>query len=174
MDATALMRKAVLVPRPGVGHVEQALDDAPLYDPKDPPGFFLQASPSFAGGNLPDGVWQRVPIGAAGQVLTVDPTGTFVQWLNSPSGFANPMLALGDLIDGAAGGTPQRLPIGSTGQVLTVVGGVPVWQNASSGFSNPMTTAGDIIYENVTPAPARLAARTSVWRRRPARACRRC
>jgi hypothetical protein len=73
--------------------------------------------------------------------------------LNIPGGsgglMTNPMNTLGDIITGAAGGTPARLGIGGTGQVLTVVGGVPQWANSAAGFANPMTQAGQLITSGV-------------------------
>jgi hypothetical protein len=68
----------------------------------------------------------------------------------------NPMTTLGDLIDGAAGGTPARLPIGGAGQVLTVVGGVPAWANSAAGFANPMTTIDDVIVAGAAGVATRL------------------
>jgi hypothetical protein len=58
--------------------------------PDDPPIFLLQAAPTFAGGVLPDGCWQRVPIGTTGQVLTVQADGS-VAWITGGGGFSNPM-----------------------------------------------------------------------------------
>ena len=55
-------------------------------DPTDPPLFLLQASPSWAPW-LPDAVFQRVPIGGAAQVLTVQADGS-VAWANSAAGSA--------------------------------------------------------------------------------------
>ena len=58
--------------------------------PDDPPIFLLQAAPTWAGGILPDGVWQRVPIGVTGQVLTVQADGS-IAWITGGGGFSNPM-----------------------------------------------------------------------------------
>ena len=53
--------------------------------------------------------------------------------------------------------------IDHTGKLLVCVtaGNPGVWVAPTSGMSNPMTTLGDLIYENVTPAPARLAGNTT-------------
>jgi hypothetical protein len=50
----------------------------------------------------------------------------------------NPMNTEGDLIYGAAGGTPTRLPAGVAGQVLQSngTGDSPTWVNPSFGFTN--------------------------------------
>ena len=162
-DVRALMTagQAVTIPRPGVDLIDEAAaEPAPYHDPLDPPIFLLQAAPTFAGGNLPDGVWQRVPIGAAAQVLTVQSDGS-VAWANNPAGFTNPMVNLGDMIQGGISGVPTDLPIGTAGQVLTVVSGVPAWANAASGFSNPMTGTGDMISATTGGVPVRVPAGTS-------------
>src|SRR6516225_10588559 len=125
-------------------------------DPHDPPLFLLQASPAWAPW-LPDAVFQRVPIGTAAQVLTVQADGS-VAWQNSAAGFANPMTTTGDPITSNPGGTPVRLGIGGPNQVLTTVGGLPVWANATSGFSNPMSQPGDIIVGGLAGAATRLGA----------------
>ena len=124
-------------------------------DPQDPPVFLLNASPSWFGGALPDGVWQRVPIGTTGQVLTVQADGS-IAWITGGGGFSNPMTTLGDLITGGGGGTPTRLAVGSNGQILTVSGGVPAWSGGV--LTNPMTTQYDMIVGGVAGAPGRLAA----------------
>jgi len=63
-------------------------------------------------------------------------------WQTPPSGFADPMTSIGDMIIRNGSNVTTRLGIGTSGQVLTVVGGVPAW---ATGFSDPMTTDGDII-----------------------------
>lgn len=123
-------------------------------DLTDPPVFLLQAAPTWAPW-LPDGVFQRVPIGANGQVLTTD--GASVSWQNASSGFANPMTSAGDLIEGGSGGTPTRLALGASGQVLSVVSGSIAWANNTSGFANPMTTTQDLIVGGTAGAAGRLA-----------------
>jgi len=123
-------------------------------DPHDPPLFLLQASPAWAPW-LPDAVFQRVPIGGTGQVLTVQADGS-VAWQNSSAGFSNPMTTVGDIIVEGAGPAPTRLAIGPAGTVLTVVSGSPAWVAASSGFANPMTTLGDMIAATTGGAPIRL------------------
>ena len=135
------------------GKILPPVVDARAPDPTDPPIFLLQALPTWAPW-LPDGQYQRVPIGATGQVLTVQADGS-VNWQNSSAGFSNPMTTLGDLIDGGVGGAAQRLAVGANGTVLTVVSGVPAW-SASSGFANPMTTSQDLIVGGVAGAAGRL------------------
>ena len=124
-------------------------------DASDPPVFILLASPTYAPW-LPDTAFQKVPIGATGQVLTVNADGS-IGWSNSSAGFSNPMTTLGDLIEGGAGGTPTRFPIGSNGQVLTSSGGVLAWvANSTVGFANPMTTIQDLIVGGAAGAAGRL------------------
>lgn len=131
-----------LIPAPGEDPLEAQLAEIRA---GDPPGFFLQAAPTYAGGTLPDGVWQRVPIGGTGQVLTVQADGS-INWQNSSTGFANPMTTAGDTLYEAAGPVVARLPIGTVGQVLTVSAGLlPSWAVPVTGFQNPMTTLGDLI-----------------------------
>lgn len=77
----------------------------------------------------------RLGVGPDTYVLTADsgqPYGW--AWEASPSGFANPMTTLGDVISGGASGVPTRLGIGSAGQVLTVVSGAPAWTSVTSGL----------------------------------------
>lgn len=125
-------------------------------DPHDPPIFLLVASPTWAPW-LPDTSFQKVPIGGAGQVLTVNADGS-ISWQNSSAGFANPMTTVGDIIVEGAGPAPTRLAIGTAGQVLTVAGGLPSWANSAAGFSNPMTTLGDMIAATGGGAPIRIPA----------------
>jgi hypothetical protein len=54
------------------------------------------------------GTWAQVGAGGGGAMI-------------------NPMTTAGDLIKGAAAGTPARLGIGSSGQALIVSGGAPAW-----------------------------------------------
>jgi hypothetical protein len=124
--------------------------------PDDPPIFLLQAAPTWMGGTLPDGVWQRVPIGVTGQVLTVQADGS-IAWITGGAGFSNPMTTAGDIIDGGAAGVPQRLAIGTVGQQLTVLTATTIgW--SSAGLTNPMTAQYDLIQGGVAGAPLRLAA----------------
>lgn len=70
----------------------------------------------------------------------------------------NPMTAVGDVIVGAASGTPARLARGADTQVLTLVSGTPAWQTpASGGMTNPMTAAEDVIKGGASGAPTRVA-----------------
>jgi hypothetical protein len=128
-------------------------------DPNDPPIFLLQASPTWAPW-LPDTVFQRIPIGGTGQVLTVQADGS-VAWQNSAAGFANPMTTAGDMLFENAVPAPARLAIGSSGQVLTVVGGLPSWQPNPSGLNNPMTTTGDLIASSPGSTPIRVGIGTA-------------
>jgi hypothetical protein len=48
-------------------------------------------------------------------------------------GFANPMIATGDIIIGDSNGTPIRLAAGTDGYVLTLSTGSPVWAAGSGG-----------------------------------------
>ena len=72
---------------------------------------------------------------AAGKYLKAD--GTFA--VPAGSGMTNPMSAQGDLIVGAASGTPARLAAGTAGYVLQTNGNnaAPSWVAASSGSSIP-------------------------------------
>lgn len=152
-DLTTLITEGQQVPEvraPGADPYWAGLRDS------DPPIFLLQAAPTYQGGILPDGVWQRVPIGGAGQVLTAQADGS-VAWNNNPGGFANPMTTVGDTMFEAAGPVPARLAIGATGQVLTVVGGLPAWAAPQTGFSNPMTAIGDLITGTTGGNATRLA-----------------
>jgi hypothetical protein len=97
--------------------------------------------------------------GNNGKFLTTD--GLAVSWDNVPSGFANPMTNIGDIIIGDTGGSPIRLAAGSNGYVLTLSGGSPIWAAPSGGgggMTNPMTTIGDIIIGSTSGSPIRLAA----------------
>lgn len=113
-------------------------------DPGDPPLFLLQAAPAWAPW-LPDAVFQRVPIGGNGQVLTVQADGS-IAWQNSSAGFSNPMTTVGDIIIEGAGPAPTRLAIGASGTVLTVAAGLPTWATPVTGFADPTTNTGDMIY----------------------------
>lgn len=86
-----------------------------------------------AGDTLYEGVssTQRLPIGTAGQVLTV--VSGLPAW-EAPS-FNSPLTTAGDIIYENSTPTPARLPIGTSGQVLTVSGGLPSWQNPTSSVS---------------------------------------
>jgi len=119
----------------------------------DPPVFILMASPLWAPW-LPDTTYQKVFIGSAGQVLTVNADGS-IGWSNSSSGFGNPMTTTGDMIYSNPGSTPVRLAIGASGNVLLVAGGVPAW-SAPPWLTNPITTLGDLIVGSGGTAAGRL------------------
>jgi len=85
--------------------------------------------------------YARLPLGASGQVLTVDrtrPQGVRWATLAGSGGPATgapelPLTALGDLLS-YTGSVYQRVPLGSAGQVLTAVPGVGVrWQTPVAG-----------------------------------------
>ena len=101
--------------------------------------------------------WERVAIGANGQVLTV--TAGVPAWAPAV-GFANPMTDPGDLISGGVSGVATRLAIGASDYVLTVKSGVPAWASAV-GFANPMSAIGDTIYGGASGVATRLAAGTN-------------
>lgn len=63
----------------------------------------------------------------AGSNVTLTNLGASIEISSIDTGMLNPMTTLGDLIVGAASGTPDRLPIGSEGHVLTVSSGSPAW-----------------------------------------------
>jgi hypothetical protein len=101
--------------------------------------------------------WAALGAGTADQVLTM--VGGLPTWAASTGGgMVNPMVGLGDLIQGGSGGTPQRLAIGPTGNVLTVVSGAPAWAAPTGGgMNNPMLTVGDLIKGESAGTPVRLA-----------------
>jgi lysophospholipase L1-like esterase len=70
------------------------------------------------------GVADRLGIGTAGQVLTVN--SGLPSWQNASSGFANPMTTNGDMIIQASG-VPARLAVGPGGYLLGVSTGSPAW-----------------------------------------------
>jgi hypothetical protein len=107
-------------------------------------GHLLTVDGGGSGGTGPAG-----PPGATGPPGPTGPPGA--------DGLPNPMTAVGDVIVGAASGTPARLGIGATAQILTVVGGTPAWQPpAAGGMTNPMTLQDDLIIGGASGAPARL------------------
>lgn len=98
--------------------------------------------------------------GNSSKFLTTD--GTNISWAVPPSGFANPMTAVADLIVGGASGTATTLAHGGQDQVLTSLYSAGTWSLGwSSVLLNPMTTAGDIIFGGTSGVPQRLAAGTS-------------
>ncbi|WP_233343627.1 hypothetical protein [Burkholderia cepacia] len=78
-----------------------------------------------------------------GLTFFTDGTNIFTIRGLSSGGFANPMMAAGDMIVGGSGGAPLRLAIGASGQVLTVVAGVPTW--AGAGSFAPVTANMDLV-----------------------------
>jgi hypothetical protein len=103
-----------------------------------------------AGGTIPyqtsANVTAMLSNGTAGYLLQSNGTTLAPTWVVAPSGFANPMTTLGDIIYGGAAGAPTRLPVGTNGTVLTVVSGSPAWssapapaQNANLGFNYAMS-----------------------------------
>ena len=94
--------------------------------------------------------------GNAGKFLYT--SGSAVSWQDPPTGFANPMTTIGDLIVAGASGVAGRLAHGTTGQVLSStdsVGGIG-WISLTAYLTNPMTTQGDTIYGGTAGAPTRL------------------
>lgn len=78
----------------------------------------------------------------AGDAIRLTPTQTIGDGTNhytladlvaGSEGMSNPMTASGDIIYGAASGTPDRLAKGTDGQVLTLASGLPSWANSTSG-----------------------------------------
>ena len=128
--------------------------------------------------------WVNAPLGIPaysatnnGQVLTV--IGGAPTWV---AGFTNPMTGVGDILVGAATGTPQRLAPGTNGYVLTMVGGTPAWAQSgvglptwsssnngqilsvvagnpawTNGLTNPMTSTGDMMIAGSGGTVTRLA-----------------
>jgi hypothetical protein len=88
--------------------------------------------------------------------------GTAALFAQGSGAFVNPMTAKGDLIAGAAGGTPARLAVGADGDVLSadstqpdgVKWEVPPW------LVSPLTTKGDLIAAIAGGAASRLAVGT--------------
>lgn len=89
------------------------------------------------------GLFTRLALGTAAQVLTVNAGATAPEWAAAASGFANPMTTAGDIILGGASGTPTRLGIGANTFVLTSNGTTASWAAASGGgdafVANPLS-----------------------------------
>lgn len=68
-------------------------------------------------------------------------------------GLSNPMTAAGDIITGAASGTPQRLAAGSNGHILTLVGGQPAWA-ANAGAGSPTVAIPVAVSDETTDLTA--------------------
>lgn len=129
-------------------------------------------NPMTAAGDLitggTGGAPTNLPIGANGQVLTVD-SGVPV-WETLPdAGMTNPMTTAGDLIVGGTGGTPTRLLKGTSGQVLTISGGTLAWDTpAVSGalFTTLTNKTADrnisTTYTNTTGKPLGVYANFSI------------
>jgi hypothetical protein len=90
-----------------------------------------------------DGTLSTIPPGTNGQVLTM--VGSAPAWAVPPPSFANPMLSVGDIIRGGAGGAATRLVIGDENFVLTSVGGLPAWV-----LMIPNGAAGAMLYYTST------------------------
>lgn len=79
--------------------------------------------------NVGTGANQIVALDATAKLPAVDGS----QLTNLPSGFANPMTAVGDMIVGGTAGAATALAKGTDGEVLTLVSGVPAWEPATGG-----------------------------------------
>lgn len=63
--------------------------------------------------------------GNSGKYLSTN--GSLASWITPPPGFANPMIASGDMIAGSTNGIAGRLAIGTNGQFLGIVAGALTW-----------------------------------------------
>lgn len=95
----------------------------------------------------------RLPKGADGQVLTVDPSTHQLIWANPATGFSNPMTTRGDVLIEGAGPAAARLPIGAAGKVIRSDGTDPSWQTLAE--ADLATT--DVTTINVTSTKHGLA-----------------
>jgi hypothetical protein len=79
----------------------------------------------------------RLPLGTAGQVLTV--SGSAPAWLtlSGGGGIPNVLTTKGDIIYSSGGSTAARLPIGSASQVLQVAAGLPSWTSLTTTVIQP-------------------------------------
>jgi hypothetical protein len=79
----------------------------------------------------------RLPLGSAGQVLTV--SGSAPAWLtlSGGGGIPNVLTTKGDIIYSSGGSTAARLPIGSASQVLQVAAGLPSWTSLTTTVIQP-------------------------------------
>lgn len=123
------------------------------------PAAYNNLSPMTTTGDMEyevsNGIAARLPIGSAGQVLTV--TGGIPTWAAATGGFTNPMTTLGDIIVGGASGTPTRLGATTNGFVLTLASGTPVWQASSGGGSTSVGT-----FDSQTPSANALTIASNV------------
>lgn len=87
--------------------------------------------------------------------LTKGGTGTNAASANLAFAALSPLTTKGDIIGFST--VNARLGVGADGTVLTADSAQATGIKWGSVLTNPMTTLGDIIYENVSPAPARLA-----------------
>ena len=89
-------------------------------------------------GTIGTGTWQGSPIalpyggtpstGVTGQVLMKNSNSNYdYSWQNVPSGFADPMTTVGDIMMRNASNVTSRLAIGTSNQVPMVIGGVLVY-----------------------------------------------
>lgn len=85
----------------------------------------------------------RLPRGSNGEVLSS--TGTGIQW-SAPTGFANPMSSIGDIIVGGISGTPTSLS-GGTGFLKSTGAALPAWSAVAGSDLDPaisINTTGSI------------------------------
>ncbi len=85
----------------------------------------------------------------SGKYLTTN--GVTPSWSTIPSGFANPMTTLGDIIVAQNDGTASRLPAGTNGQILTVSSGSPAWTTIT-GLPTQTGHNGHFLTTNATTA----------------------
>jgi hypothetical protein len=108
------------------------------------------------------GVVSRLPIGLAGQVLSV--SAGLPAWITGAGGsMSNPMTTTGDMIYSTPGSVPVRLPIGVAGQMLSVVGGVPAWAAAVSGIQGNESTAATLTNGGLGGADSFVGALGAQW-----------
>jgi len=99
-----------------------------------------------------NGVFNRLPIGSPGYVLTVsNSTGLPVWTAGGGGGFANPMTSVGDLIVGGTAGAATRLGIGANNTVLTSNGTTASWQASSGGITSIGLSWDNVLYPTAFP-----------------------
>jgi hypothetical protein len=106
-------------------------------------------------GTITGGTWNANPIGVAyggapnggatNQVLTKNSSANYdYSWANVPTGFADPMVSIGDIITRNASNVTSRLAIGTQNQVLAVNTGVLQYKTLTKtdvGLGNVENTA---------------------------------